>query len=107
MAAERRRGSNRGRAAIDWDEAFLFYVSLPPEQREVWRTIFDHYVFCAHRDPGEHLPQHARGILGPATPALLSRMRMTEEGRTGAGGGWRYVGGSEDALPPACGKGRG
>jgi mannose-6-phosphate isomerase-like protein (cupin superfamily) len=51
--------------------------ALPPEQRTVWRTIFDHYVFCANGDPAEHLPQHARGILGPATPALLARMRMT------------------------------
>jgi Cupin-like domain len=50
---------------------------LPPEQREVWRTIFDHYVFWANGDPGEHLPEHARGILGPATPTLLKRMRMT------------------------------
>jgi hypothetical protein len=50
---------------------------LPPEQREVWRMVFDHYVFCANGDPGEYLPEHARGILGEATPTLLERMRMT------------------------------
>jgi hypothetical protein len=55
--------------------AFFALRILPPEQREVWRLIFGHYVFDA--DPGEHLPEHARGILGPATPELLGRMRMT------------------------------
>lgn len=48
---------------------------LPPEQRIVWRDIFDHYVFGANGDPAEHLPAHARGILGPATPEQLERMR--------------------------------
>lgn len=57
--------------------AFFALKVLPPGQRAVWRTIFDHYVFCANGDPAEHLPRHARGILGPATPALLARMRMT------------------------------
>jgi hypothetical protein len=50
---------------------------MPPEQRAVWRTMFDHYVFCANGDPAEHLPQEARGVLGPATPQLLERMRAT------------------------------
>ena len=53
------------------------YDDGPSEQREVWRMVFDHYVFCADGDPGEHLPEHARGILGLATPTLLKRMRMT------------------------------
>lgn len=57
--------------------AFFALKALPPEQREVWRMVFDHYVFCADGDPGEHLPEHARGMLGPATPTLLNRMRMT------------------------------
>ncbi|MDP9276807.1 MAG: hypothetical protein M3O76_01180 [Actinomycetota bacterium] len=33
MAAERKPGSNRGRPALDWNQAFLFYAGLPPEQR--------------------------------------------------------------------------
>lgn len=57
--------------------AFFALKVLPPEQREVWRMVFDHYIFCADGDPGEHLPEHARGILGPPTPTLLNRMRMT------------------------------
>lgn len=50
---------------------------LPPEQRQVWKHVFDHYVFCENGDPAEHLPAYARGVLGPATPELLHRMRVT------------------------------
>jgi hypothetical protein len=57
--------------------AFFAFRVLPPEQLKVWRMIFDHYVFCANGEPGEHLPEHARGILGRMTPELLDRMRMT------------------------------
>jgi hypothetical protein len=51
--------------------------TLPPEQRAVWRMIFDHYVFCANGDPAAHLPPQAQGVLGPATPEQLGRMRAT------------------------------
>jgi hypothetical protein len=51
--------------------------TLPPEQRDVWRLVFDHYVFHAHGDPAEHIPEDARGVLGPPTPELLARMRAT------------------------------
>jgi hypothetical protein len=57
--------------------AFFAIKVLPPEQREVWRMVFDHYVFCANGDPGEHLPEQSRGILGELTPELMERMRMT------------------------------
>jgi len=50
---------------------------LPPDQRKVWRMMFDHYIFCTGGDPAEHLPEPARGILGEATPHLLGRMRAT------------------------------
>jgi hypothetical protein len=33
MAAERKPGSNRGRPALDWNQAFLYYAALPPERR--------------------------------------------------------------------------
>jgi hypothetical protein len=48
---------------------------LPPEQREVWRMKFDHYVFGASGDPGAHLPPHAQGLLGPPTKERLARIR--------------------------------
>jgi hypothetical protein len=42
VAAERRPGSNRGRAAIDWQEAYLFYASLPAERRD-YQTVADEF----------------------------------------------------------------
>ena len=42
MAAERRRGSDRGRPAIDWEQAFQFYASLPPDQR-AYQAVADRY----------------------------------------------------------------
>lgn len=32
-SGERKEGSDRGRPAIDWEQAFAFYASLPPERR--------------------------------------------------------------------------
>jgi hypothetical protein len=57
--------------------AFYAIKALPPDQRAVWRTVFDHYVFGANGDPGEHLPPHARGILGETDSELLGRLRAT------------------------------
>lgn len=51
--------------------------SLPPDQRAVWRTVFDHYVFCANGDPAEHLPVDVRGVLAPSSPQQRERMRAT------------------------------
>lgn len=53
------------------------FRNLPPEQRDVWRTVFDHYVFCANGDPAEHLPVDVRGVLSPGTPQQMERMRAT------------------------------
>lgn len=51
--------------------------TLPPEQREIWRAVFDHYVFCVNGDPAGHIPPDARGVLGQPTPELLGRIRAT------------------------------
>lgn len=48
---------------------------LPPEQRAVWRDVFDYYVFEKHGDPAGHLPVPARGILGEINSELLARLR--------------------------------
>jgi len=42
LSAERRPGSNLGRATIDWDEAFLFYASLPVERRD-YQAVADEF----------------------------------------------------------------
>lgn len=51
--------------------------NLPEEQRKVWRLVFDHYVFALDGDPVEHLPPDVKGVLGPASPQQLERMRAT------------------------------
>lgn len=50
---------------------------LPDDQRDVWRMLFDHYVFCANGDPVAHLPPAVQGVLGPVTPQQVGRMRAT------------------------------
>lgn len=69
--------SDLGRPYDALMHAFFALRHLPDEQRDVWRTIFDHYVFCANGDPAEHLPDHARGMLGEPSPELIERMRTT------------------------------
>ena len=54
--------------------AMLAYRHLPAPARAAWRTMFDHYIF-GEADPAAHLPAHAKGILGPASPRLFAQMR--------------------------------
>ena len=49
--------------------------SLPQDQRAVWRTMFDHYVFGAHGDPAAHLDPADRGVLGTLSPELVKQMQ--------------------------------
>jgi hypothetical protein len=63
-----------------WDamlHGMMALRGLPEDQRRAWRAAFDHYVFLAHGDPGAHLPEAARGILGATGPADLAEMRRT------------------------------
>jgi len=57
--------------------AFYAFKGLPPDQRAVWRMVFDHYVFESNGDPAAHLPPSAKGILGPMTPEHRARIRAT------------------------------
>lgn len=45
--------------------AILALRDLPPEQREAWHKLFDHYVFNAGPKTVDHIPTKARGILDP------------------------------------------
>jgi Cupin-like domain len=47
--------------------------SLPPPQRAVWKSFFDHLVFQIHGDPAEHIPRERRGVLGQLTPEQASQ----------------------------------
>jgi len=66
-----------GRAYDALMHAFFALKHLPPEQRAIWKTVFDHFIFETHGNPAEHLPPHARGVLGEPTPELIARMRAT------------------------------
>lgn len=57
--------------------AFFALRPLPDDQKQVWRQVFDHYIFEANGDPGAHLPPHARGIMSPPDRTMLGRMRAT------------------------------
>jgi hypothetical protein len=49
--------------------------TLPPERRELWRKIFDHYVFQTGGEPAAHLTPQQQGIQAPITPQLAELMR--------------------------------
>ncbi len=46
MAAERKPGSNLGKAAIDWEAAFLYYAALDPGQRS-YQAVADQFGVSA------------------------------------------------------------
>jgi hypothetical protein len=48
---------------------------LPPEQRQIWQKMFDHYVFNVDEDSTSHLPPAQRGILSPLTEDKARQLR--------------------------------
>jgi len=57
--------------------AFFALRPMPQEQRDIWRKIFDYYIFETEGDPAEHLPDAAKGVLGKPNATQLGRMRAT------------------------------
>lgn len=55
--------------------AVLTIRDLPPAQREVWRHVFEHYVFSAPDEALSHLPREQRGMLGPPSPERAQAIR--------------------------------
>ncbi len=56
--------------------ALLTMRDLPPAQREIWRGLFDHYVFSANHDTAAHIPPHARSALAPLTESGARHLRQ-------------------------------
>ena len=48
---------------------------LPPKQREVWRNLFNHYVFDADEAVCQHIPQPGRGCLAPLDEVMAKQLR--------------------------------
>jgi hypothetical protein len=56
--------------------ALLTMRDLPPAQREIWRGVFDHYVFRADEATAAHIPPHARSALAPLTESGARHLRQ-------------------------------
>ncbi len=55
--------------------AILALRDLPPAQRAHWQAMFDHYVFEAGEQTTGHIPDAARGVLGPLDATSASNVR--------------------------------
>ena len=55
--------------------ALMTVRDLPPEQRAAWENLFRHYVFHAGDETTAHIPEHARGSLGPLDAKLVRELR--------------------------------
>lgn len=78
MATERRPGSNHGRARIDWEQAFLFYASLPPQQRD-YQTVAEKFAVSRRtverHGRQDHWNQRARELDRESLRAAAERLR--------------------------------
>lgn len=55
--------------------ALLSLRDRPIQEKEAWRSMFDHYIFGPAETATDHLPPHARGPLAPLDPMLARRLR--------------------------------
>ncbi len=55
--------------------AILSLRDRPENERQAWRQVFDYYIFGPPERPREHLPEHARGELGPIDEIKARRLR--------------------------------
>ena len=55
--------------------ALLTIRDLPLEQRKAWQNMFRYYVFEADQDTFQHIPEPARGPLGPIDEQVARQLR--------------------------------
>jgi hypothetical protein len=47
----------------------------PEREKQAWKNVFEYYVFGAAERAGEHLPEQARGVLGPMSDDVARQIR--------------------------------
>lgn len=57
------------------NHAIMCIRDLPAEQRELWRELFDHYVFSGGEAARAHLPAAGQGVLAPLDADHAGRLR--------------------------------
>jgi Cupin-like domain len=57
------------------NHAILSIRDLPPEDRAIWRELFNHYVFASTPQSSAHIPESTRGVLDPLTAETAGRLR--------------------------------
>lgn len=57
------------------NHAILAIRDLPPEDKAIWRALFDHYVFENDASVTDHIPEDARSVLAQLTPESAGRLR--------------------------------
>jgi hypothetical protein len=71
---------NAGPAHLDTPQITLLHALLslrdrPDHEKAGWKALFDHYVFGPADAAGAHLPEAARGPLGPLDETAARRLR--------------------------------
>jgi hypothetical protein len=57
------------------NHAILAIRDLPDDEKELWRQLFEYYVFGDATEAAAHIPEGARGILGPLDAEKAGRIR--------------------------------
>jgi hypothetical protein len=57
------------------NHAILAIRDLPPQDRAIWRDLFDHYVFNNTPVLHDHIPPEARGVLDTLNAETAGRLR--------------------------------
>jgi hypothetical protein len=57
------------------NHALMAIRDLPEHEKRLWRQMFDYYVFGDTAAAAEHIPENARGILGPLDAESAGRIR--------------------------------
>ena len=55
--------------------AILSIREIPQPQRDIWKALFDHYVFAPDETVSGHIPEPGRGCLAPLDDASARKLR--------------------------------